>query len=127
MEDSGRRKDKCRSNQGGRKRAAGRIQQPSDDSPQPRGIHAELIYIFPNGAQGKLLKSMIVSPGHAKRIWRALGEKSRGTSRSLAPSRRRRKAATPRPTWVSCNRSAGAAGRQTRRNADVASRPARPC
>ena len=32
------------------------------------------IYIFPNGAQGKLLASMIVSPGHAKRIWRALGE-----------------------------------------------------
>jgi len=32
------------------------------------------IYIFPNGAQGKLLSSMIVSPGHAKRIWRALGE-----------------------------------------------------
>jgi Protein of unknown function (DUF3467) len=34
----------------------------------------KFIYIFPNGAQGKLLKSMIVSPGHAKRIWRALGE-----------------------------------------------------
>jgi len=32
------------------------------------------IYIFPNGAQGKLLGSMIVNPGHAKRIWRALGE-----------------------------------------------------
>jgi hypothetical protein len=32
------------------------------------------IYIFPNGAQGKLLNSVIVSPGHAKRIWRALGE-----------------------------------------------------
>ena len=32
------------------------------------------IYIFPNGAQGKLLSSTIVSPGHAKRIWRALGE-----------------------------------------------------
>ena len=32
------------------------------------------IYIFPNGAQGKLLASMIVSPGHAKRIMRALGE-----------------------------------------------------
>src|SRR5260370_39732329 len=32
------------------------------------------IYIFPNGAQGNLLNSMIVSPGHAKRIWRALGE-----------------------------------------------------
>src|SRR6059036_165639 len=32
------------------------------------------IYIFPNGTQGKLLSSAIVSPGHAKRIWRALGE-----------------------------------------------------
>ena len=32
------------------------------------------IYIFPNGNQGKLLSSVIVSPGHAKRIGRALGE-----------------------------------------------------
>jgi hypothetical protein len=32
------------------------------------------VYIFPNGTQGKLLASVIVSPGHAKRIWRALGE-----------------------------------------------------
>jgi Protein of unknown function (DUF3467) len=32
------------------------------------------IYIFPNGAQGKLLSSVIVSPGHAKRILRALSE-----------------------------------------------------
>jgi Protein of unknown function (DUF3467) len=32
------------------------------------------VYIFPNGNQGKLLSSVIVSPGHAKRIWRALGE-----------------------------------------------------
>jgi Protein of unknown function (DUF3467) len=32
------------------------------------------VYVFPNGSQGKLLSSMIVSPGHAKRIWRALGE-----------------------------------------------------
>jgi hypothetical protein len=41
--------------------------------------HAEeftlnFVYVFPNGAQGKLLTSVIVSPGHAKRIWRALGE-----------------------------------------------------
>jgi Protein of unknown function (DUF3467) len=41
--------------------------------------HAEeftmnFVYVFPNGAQGKLLSSMIVSPSHAKRIWRALGE-----------------------------------------------------
>src|ERR1700719_4603210 len=32
------------------------------------------VYIFPNGTQGKLLSSVIVSPGHAKRVWRALGE-----------------------------------------------------
>src|ERR1700740_3367016 len=32
------------------------------------------VYIFPNGTQGKLLSSVIVSPGHATRIWRALGE-----------------------------------------------------
>ena len=41
--------------------------------------HAEeftlnFVYVFPNGTQGKLLSSMIVSPGHAKRIWRELGE-----------------------------------------------------
>jgi Protein of unknown function (DUF3467) len=41
--------------------------------------HAEeftfnFVYVFPNGTQGKLMTSMIVSPGHAKRIWRALGE-----------------------------------------------------
>jgi hypothetical protein len=41
--------------------------------------HAEeftlnFVYVFPSGNQGKLLSSMIVSPGHAKRIWRALGE-----------------------------------------------------
>jgi hypothetical protein len=32
------------------------------------------IYIFPNGQQGKLMSSTIVSPGHAKRICRALKE-----------------------------------------------------
>jgi hypothetical protein len=32
------------------------------------------IYIFPNGLQGKVVSSLIVSPGHAKRLWRALGE-----------------------------------------------------
>lgn len=32
------------------------------------------IYIFANVAQGKLVASLILSPGHAKRLWRALGE-----------------------------------------------------
>ena len=41
--------------------------------------HAEeftlnFVYVFPNATQGKLMSSVIVSPAHAKRIWRALGE-----------------------------------------------------
>ena len=32
------------------------------------------IYVFPNVPQGKLLASVIVSPGHAKRLLRALEE-----------------------------------------------------
>jgi len=40
----------------------------------PEEFTLNFVYIFPNGTQGKLLSSVIVSPGHAKRIWRALGE-----------------------------------------------------
>ncbi len=32
------------------------------------------IYLFPNVPQGKLVATQIVSPAHAKRLWRALGE-----------------------------------------------------
>ena len=32
------------------------------------------IYLFPNVPQGKLVSSIIVSPAHAKRLMRALGE-----------------------------------------------------
>jgi hypothetical protein len=32
------------------------------------------IYVFPNAPQGKLMASLIVSPGHAKRLLRALAE-----------------------------------------------------
>jgi hypothetical protein len=32
------------------------------------------IYVFPNVPQGKLVSSNILSPGHVKRLWRALGE-----------------------------------------------------
>jgi hypothetical protein len=34
----------------------------------------QFIYVFPNVPQGKLVSSMIVSPGHAKRILGALKE-----------------------------------------------------
>ena len=32
------------------------------------------MYVFPNVAQGKLVASLILSPGHAKRMLRALSE-----------------------------------------------------
>lgn len=32
------------------------------------------IYVFPNVPQGKLVSSVILSPGHAKRLLNALGE-----------------------------------------------------
>jgi uncharacterized protein DUF3467 len=44
----------------------------------PEEFTLNFIYIFPNATQGapqgKLVSSMIMSPGHAKRLWRALGE-----------------------------------------------------
>jgi hypothetical protein len=32
------------------------------------------VYLFTNGTHGKLVSSVIVSPGHAKRLWKELGE-----------------------------------------------------
>ncbi len=59
------------------------------------------IYIFPNGTQGKLLNSMILSPGHAKRIWRALGE---NLARYEAQSRNHPKGARQPQTSALCSR-----------------------
>jgi hypothetical protein len=40
----------------------------------PEEFTFHYIYLFTNGTHGKLVASMIVSPSHAKRLWRALGE-----------------------------------------------------
>ena len=40
----------------------------------PEEFTFHFIYLFTNGTHGKLVSSMIVSPSHAKRLWRALGE-----------------------------------------------------
>jgi hypothetical protein len=67
--------------------APGQVQIKADEK-ELQGVYSNLVmihhhaeeftlnfvYVFPNGTQGKLLASVIVSPGHAKRIWRALGE-----------------------------------------------------
>jgi hypothetical protein len=67
--------------------APGQVQIKADEK-ELQGVYSNLVmihhhaeeftlnfvYVFPNGTQGKLLTSVIVSPGHAKRIWRALGE-----------------------------------------------------
>jgi hypothetical protein len=56
------------------------------------------IYIFPNGTQGKLLSSVIVSPGHAKRIWRALGENLSRYETQFGPIKELPEGGTPPPT-----------------------------
>ena len=55
------------------------------------------IYIFPNGAQGKLLNSTIVSPGHAKRIWRAMGENIARYEAQFGPIKESPEGAPPVP------------------------------
>src|SRR5260370_661366 len=40
----------------------------------PEEFTMHFIYVFTNGTQGKLVASTIVTPGHAKRLWRAPGE-----------------------------------------------------
>jgi hypothetical protein len=55
------------------------------------------VYIFPNGAQGKLLSSMIVSPGHAKRIWRALGENISRYEAQFGPIKEAPEGSNPTP------------------------------
>ncbi|HYA97225.1 MAG TPA: DUF3467 domain-containing protein [Methylomirabilota bacterium] len=73
--------------QQGQPPAAGQVQIKADEK-ELQGLYSNLVmihhnleeftlnfvYIFPNGSQGKLLSSLIVSPGHAKRISRALSE-----------------------------------------------------
>jgi len=55
------------------------------------------IYIFPNGTQGKLMSSTIVSPGHAKRIWRALGENLARYESQFGPIKEIAEGSTPPP------------------------------
>ena len=55
------------------------------------------IYIFPNGTQGKLLSSIIVSPGHAKRIWRALGENISRYEAQFGPIKEMPEGSAPAP------------------------------
>src|SRR5271169_2584004 len=40
----------------------------------PEEFTLHCIYVFTNATHGKLVSSVILSPGHAKRLWRALGE-----------------------------------------------------
>ena len=55
------------------------------------------IYIFPNAPQGKLVASVILSPGHAKRLWRALAENINRYEAQFGPIRETPET-TPGPT-----------------------------
>jgi hypothetical protein len=40
----------------------------------PEEFTFHFVHVFTNGTHGKLVSSAVISPGHAKRLWRALGE-----------------------------------------------------
>ncbi len=56
------------------------------------------VYLFTNGTHGKLVSSLIVSPSHAKRLWRALGENISRYEAQFGPIREA--PAPPAPTNV---------------------------
>src|SRR6267378_4432863 len=49
--------------QSGRERTTGRIQQPGDDSPQPRGVYAQLYLHFPKRPAGQAVEEHDRQPG----------------------------------------------------------------
>lgn len=53
------------------------------------------VYVFPNVPQGKLVASTILSPGHAKRLWRALGENISRYETQFGPIREAPETAPP--------------------------------
>ena len=63
----------------------------------PEEFTMHFVYLFTNGTHGKLVSSVIVSPSHAKRLWRALGE---NISRFEAQFGTIREAPTPVPPSV---------------------------
>jgi len=63
----------------------------------PEEFTLHFIYVFTNGTHGKLVSSVIVSPGHAKRLWRALGENISRFEAQFGPIR---EAAPPPPSNV---------------------------
>ena len=60
----------------------------------PEEFTMHFIYLFTNGTHGKLASSVILSPGHAKRLWRALGENVARFEAQYGPIR---EALTPEP------------------------------
>src|SRR5256712_14065598 len=69
----------------------------------PEEFTMQFIYVFTNGTHGKLVASTIVSPAHAKRLWRALGENIARFEAQSGPIRE--SPATAPPPHVRCVQS----------------------
>jgi hypothetical protein len=61
----------------------------------PEEFTLHFVYIFTSGTHGKLVSSVIVSPGHAKRLWRALGENISRYEAQFGPIREAQPPAPP--------------------------------
>ena len=61
----------------------------------PEEFTLHYIYVFPNTPHGKLVASVILSPAHAKRLWRALGENISRFEAQFGPIRENAAPTTP--------------------------------
>ena len=61
----------------------------------PEEFTLHFIYVFTNGTHGKLVSSTIISPAHAKRLWRALGENLSRFEAQFGPIRESSEPPTP--------------------------------
>ena len=61
----------------------------------PEEFTLHFIYVFTDGTHGKLVSNTIISPGHAKRLWRALGQNIERFEAQFGPIREAPSAAPP--------------------------------
>jgi hypothetical protein len=66
----------------------------------PEEFILNFIYLFPTRQQGKLVSSLILSPGHAKRLLAALGENIRGYEAQYGPIREKKPEPTPEVGFI---------------------------
>jgi hypothetical protein len=66
----------------------------------PEEFILNFIYLFPTRQQGKLVSSLIFSPGHAKRLLAALAENIKGYEAQYGPIQEKKPEPTPEVGFI---------------------------